>query len=326
MAEMITIGEPMVLFASDDPDVPLAQADHYSKYSAGAELNVAVGVARLGHRVEYASMVGIDPLGEYLVHEIKQNKIGTDYLDRDPNHWTGFYLKQLVTDADPDIFYFRKDSAASHFDAQILSRINFTNLKIAHLSGIFAALSDNNLAVFKQINNLMLQKNVTVTFDPNLRPSLWRNESEMIETTNDLAKNAHIVMPGLSEGRILTRFASPEDIAGFYLSQSKITNTVIIKLGENGAFIMKRNGYSATVSGYQIDRVVDTVGAGDGFVAGILTALLEDQSIENAVKRGCAVGAMAVMSPGDNDGYPTVEQLTTFLASHSGGRVTNEKS
>lgn len=322
MAEFLTIGEPMVLFAANEADVSLDQVNQFTKYSAGAELNVAIGVARMGHRAEYVSAVGIDPFGSFLKNEINRNHIQTSYLNTDPNHWTGFYLKQLVSKGDPEIFYFRRDSAAAHFDKSTIARINTRNLKLVHLSGIFAALSANNLAVVELLNQQMLDQGVLVTFDPNLRPALWDSEQRMIQVTNDLARGAHVVVPGINEGRTLTGRKTPVEIADFYLNQSSITQTVIVKAGTAGAFVKQRGGRQFKVTGYKVERVIDTVGAGDGFVAGILTALLEDLPIETAVQRGCAIGAMAVMTRGDNDGYPTAEQLTSFYQHHLGGRIT----
>lgn len=322
MAELLTIGEPMVLFASDDADVPLDQASHFTKYSAGAELNVAIGVARMAHTVEYVSAVGADPFGTYLKRELAHNGLATTYVATDPQHWTGFYLKQLVSQGDPEISYFRRDSAAAHYDIQQLKQIALKDLKLVHLSGIFAALSENDLKVFQQLNALMNTHHIPVTFDPNLRPALWPNENEMVRVTNQLATQAQIVMPGLGEGQLLTNQTDPIEIAQFYFRQSHLTQTVIVKMGTAGATVVSRDGSAVVVSGYPVDKVVDTVGAGDGFVAGVITGLLEQLPLVDAVQRGCAIGAMAVTNHGDNDGYPTPAQLQKFYATHSGGRMT----
>lgn len=312
MAEFLTIGEPMAVFASTDEDQSLADATNFKKFVAGAELNVAIGVQRLEHQSQYISAVGNDPLGEFIINAIQENGIDSSLIDLDSNFWTGFYLKQRVTKGDPSTFYFRKNSAAANFNQSILDKIDFNNLRIAHLSGIFAAISQTSLEALKHLNQLLLKNEIRITFDPNLRPALWDTQEEMVKITNEFAKNANIVLPGINEGEILMGSRDPEKIADFYLNQSQITDTVIVKLGPAGAFIKYRNGNTSLVSGYKIDKVIDTVGAGDGFAVGLISGLLEDLSIEEAVKRGCAVGALAVMSPGDNDGYPTPAELDNF--------------
>ena len=105
----------------------------------------------------------------------------------------------------------------------------------------------------------------------------------------------------------------PEAIADFYLNNGTATKTVIVKLGTEGAFVKLKDGISYTVPGFKVEKVVDTVGAGDGFAVGLITALIEGKELKEAVIRANAIGAMAVQSPGDNDGYPTPEQLAEFL-------------
>jgi len=313
MAEFLTIGEPMAVLASSNPDQSLVDATDFEKFVAGAELNVAIGVSRLGHHAEYISAVGNDPFGKFIQKSLVGASIGNDYVNEDADHWTGFYLKERVTHGDPATFYFRKNSAAANFDINVLDSIDFSSVKIAHLSGIFAALSANDLNVLKKLNQYLRDAGKFVTFDPNLRPALWDSQAEMIKVTNELAKNADLVMPGINEGKVLMGSDNPEKIADFYLSQSDYTQTVIVKLGPKGAYIKQKNGVSKTVSGFYVEHVVDTVGAGDGFAVGLITGLLDNLPLDEAARRGCAIGALAVMSPGDNDGYPTPDELNAFM-------------
>ncbi|MGV0167320.1 sugar kinase [Furfurilactobacillus sp. WILCCON 0119] len=315
MSEFLTIGEPMAVLAAQDPDVTLTEATHFEKFLAGAELNVAVGVARLNHDAAYVSAVGSDPFGQFIINAVHKEGINTDYLTTNAAFWTGFYLKQRVTHGDPSTHYFRKNSAAANFDIKQVEKLDLSDVKLAHLSGIFAALSAGDLAAFKKLNQRLNDADIMVTFDPNLRPALWDSTEEMIRVTNELARHGNIVMPGINEGEILMGSREPEAIADFYLNQGVETDTVIVKLGTAGAFVKQRNGGTFMVPGFTVDHVVDTVGAGDGFAVGLITGLLEGKSLEEAINRACAVGALAVQAPGDNDGYPTPAQLETFYQS-----------
>jgi 2-dehydro-3-deoxygluconokinase len=80
MSEFLTIGEPIALFGSEEVDKSLKDACHVQKFLAGAEVNVAVGVSRLGHSSEYITQVGKDPFGEFIIDRLHENKIGTDYI------------------------------------------------------------------------------------------------------------------------------------------------------------------------------------------------------------------------------------------------------
>jgi len=130
-----------------------------------------------------------------------------------------------------------------------------------------------------------------VSFDPNLRPSLFKNREQMISTINRLASLAHWVLPGVDEGRILSGCEQPEDIAAFYLRSG--VDTVVIKLGAAGAYYRSAHD-QGSVPGVKVEQVVDTVGAGDGFAVGVISARLEGLSWPQALARGNWIGAQAI--------------------------------
>ncbi|MCF6418613.1 MAG: sugar kinase [Furfurilactobacillus sp.] len=323
MSEFLTIGEPMVVLASQDINQELADVSHFNRFLAGAELNVATGVRRLGHSTSFVSAIGNDPFGQYILDAIRLSGIDTTHIKINSKLWTGFYLKQRVSHGDPETYYFRKNSAAANYDKENLAHVDLTDTRITHISGIFAALSPQSLAATKELIAKVENENCVITFDPNLRPSLWQSENTMIATTNELAKHGTVVMPGIHEGQILMGSDDPVDIANFYLNQSSITQTVVVKLGPDGAFVKERNRPAYTVAGFHVNSVIDTVGAGDGFAVGIISALLEGKEIKEAVKRACAIGALAVESRGDNDGYPTRNELKRFYEKNN--RQVGEK-
>ena len=151
----------------------------------------------------------------------------------------------------------------------------------------------------------------SVSFDPNLRPSLWASEQQMIRDINALAAHADWVLPGLSEGRLLTGFDDPSDIAAFYLDQG--AEAVIIKLGAKGAYYRTAQ-VEQFVPAVPVANVIDTVGAGDGFAVGVVSALLENLGFAQAVQRGNWIGSRAVQSRGDMEGLPTRSELNHYNA------------
>ena len=175
-----------------------------------------------------------------------------------------------------------------------------------------AALSETSLQTLKDFNEELNAHQILTIFDPNLRPALWESTEKMINVTNDLARKSAIVLPGINEGKILMGSSDPEKIADFYLNQSKLTHTVIVKLGAEGAFVKLQSGENYYVPGFEVQEVVDTVGAGDGFAVGLESALLEGKPLNVAVHRACAIGALAVQSAGDSEGYPNRKQLSEF--------------
>lgn len=302
----------MAVFASADVDQPLQKATNFTKHTAGAELNVAVGLSRLDLEIDYVSQVGADQFGDFLIEEAQIAGVGVGHFYKTPDFPTGIYFKERVSTGDPNVLYYRKGSAAANFDINLLDKIKFNEYSFAHLSGIFPALGTNCVSVFQKLVDELIAADVTITFDPNLRPTLWESEEQMRETLNHFAKYARVILPGINEGRVLLGTEDPEEIADRYFEQSEITELVIVKLGAEGAFYKTRSGESDIIKGFKIDNVVDTVGAGDGFSVGFVSALMDGLDIPEAVQRACYIGARAITVAGDSDGYPTREQLDSF--------------
>lgn len=313
MSEVITIGEPLVNFCSEEPDVSLTDALEFHKVMGGAELNVAIGVRKLGHSVEYVTRVGQDPMGKFIQKALAAYDVGTSYVSYDDVYYTGHQMKQLVTQGDPVVVNYRRDSAASHLEARQLEKIDLSDVKIAHTTGIFPAISPIAEKTFRSFYQKLIAAQKLITFDPNLRPSLWKSKDYMIKTINEIAGMADIVLPGINEGKILVGTDNPNEIADFYLNGER-THAVIIKLGDQGVFAKTDQGQKYTIPSFKAEKVVDTVGAGDGFALGLITALLEKKNLKAAAMRGNAVGCLQVQTLGDNDGYPNQEELQQFYA------------
>jgi 2-dehydro-3-deoxygluconokinase len=181
-----------------------------------------------------------------------------------------------------------------------------TSARHLHATGVFAAIADSTLPAARQSINLMRAAGRSVSFDPNLRPTLWATPEHMRSSINDLASRADWVLPGREEGRFLTGESTPEGIASFYLKRG--ASLVVVKLGSEGAYFESATD-SGYVPGFPVAQVVDTVGAGDGFAVGVISALLDGLSVPEAVKRGAWIGARAVQVLGDSEGLPTRAEL-----------------
>ena len=301
--DVITIGEAMAMFvASQTGD--LAGAEQFVKRVAGAELNVATGLARLGLNVGWVSRVGNDSFGRYVLQQLAKEHIDDRGVTTDARYATGFQLKSKAENGtDPIVEYFRKGSAASHLSVDDFNEEYFSSARHLHLSGVAAALSGSSLELLNHTAKVMKAKGKTISFDPNLRPVLWKSEAEMVKQLNKLAFQADWVLPGLSEGALLTGFKTPEAIADFYLDNG--VKTVVLKTGADGAWFKTSTGEKGAVSAVKVENVVDTVGAGDGFAVGVISALLEGKSLHQAVSRGNKIGSLAIQVIGDSEGLPT---------------------
>ncbi|MFP3419285.1 sugar kinase [Bacillus sp. SIMBA_154] len=308
--DAVTFGESMAMFYAKEVG-ELHQVHTFQKALAGAESNVAVGLSRLGFEVGWMSKVGADSLGTFILEELQKEGVDTSAVLRsNDGSQTGLLLKSKVIDGDPDVTYYRKGSAASTMSPSDFPSNYFRQAGHLHMTGIPPALSSEMRAFSFLVLQAMKEAGKTISFDPNLRLQLWEEEEDMIHTVNQIAYQVDWFFPGLAEGQRLTGCHEPEEIAEVYLQKG--VKLVVIKLGAEGAFYKSAAG-QGIVSGFHVHDVVDTVGAGDGFAVGVISGLLDGLSYEKSVTRGNAIGALAVMSPGDKDGLPTREELQAFM-------------
>ncbi len=311
MAEVILFGEPMVMFTAKTPG-NVEDVEEFVRLLAGAEVNVAIGLKRLGHSAAYVTKLGKDPFGKYIEKKLISEGIEAQIAYDDTN-WTGFQLKNKVLEGDPQVTYFRRNSAAAHISPEDIEKLDFTGARLLHVTGIPPALSESCRNATYRLIERARENGLFVSFDPNLRPSLWENEETMISVVNDLASKADLVLPGTGEGKILMGSDKPEEIAAWYRKNG--AKTVIVKAGPRGAYV-ESEGVQSYYDGYHVDQVVDTVGAGDGFAVGVISAYLEGLTLPEMAARGNAIGAIQVTVESDNEGLPTPEELKAFQSSH----------
>jgi 2-dehydro-3-deoxygluconokinase len=299
----------MALFVADQ-EGSLENVERFDRFVAGAEVNFSIGMSRLGHEVTYITQLGLDPFGKNIEKFLKQNAIDTTYVTYDANYLTGMQWKERVMSGDPEVYSARKNSAASHMNLETIAHLNWDGFDHIHLTGIPPALSAGCREMVYELMKEARERGVQISYDPNLRPGLWADKQEMAQVINDLACRADIVLPGIEEGKLLTGKEDVQEIAAYYYGAG--VKTVVIKLGAAGAFTSSQ-GVQFYTAGFPVKKVVDTVGAGDGFAVGVVSGILEGLPLKEAVERGAAIGALAVMSPGDNDGLPNRANLEAFI-------------
>jgi 2-dehydro-3-deoxygluconokinase len=253
------------------------------------------------------SRVGNDSFGQYVRDTLTREGIDQRCVTTDERYPTGFQLKSKNDDgSDPAVEYFRRGSAASHLSVADYVADYVLPARHLHLTGVAPAISESSRELAFHLAREMRAAGKTISFDPNLRPTLWPSRAAMVEGLNSLAALADWVLPGIGEGEILTGYTQPEDIASFYLERG--ARGVIVKLGAEGAYFRTADD-AAMIAGQPVANVVDTVGAGDGFAVGVISALLEGKTLPQAVARGNRIGALAIQVIGDSEGLPSRAEL-----------------
>ena len=308
-AGVLLFGEALVGYGSVEPTLRTAQ--QFTRFPGGAELNVTVGLSRLGVSATWASVLGDDAHGDYLTDAVEQ--LGIPVIVRRAPGPTALMFKAGGGDRDPEVLQVRHHSAFAQHAGALLTAdlLGMAGIDHLHLTGISLGVSPVARGAALRLLEAARAARVSVSFDPNLRLNLWPDRDEMLTTLNTAAGRASVVMPGIGEGRLLTGHDEPEAIAETYLRAG--AGEVVVKLGATGAFAATRDGETARSRSFAVTPI-DTVGAGDGFAAGYLAGLLSGASLEERLDQAAATGALVTTRRGDLTAMPSRAEVDELLA------------
>ena len=218
MDKVLLIGEPMELLLAEEEGA-LSDVTHFRASVSGAEMNVAVGLARLGLCPRFMTRLGSDPRAVRIRRFMNENGIADDLIITDPAHLTGAMMKNKTEPGKHEIYYFRQDSAASFLCEADVDALDLSDIIAVHFTGIFPSISDSAAAAARRLVKRAHENEITVVFDPNLRCQLWDNSPETIALLNEFAQSADVFLPSLKEAETLCGLTGPEEIADYYISR-----------------------------------------------------------------------------------------------------------
>ncbi|HLO12922.1 MAG TPA: sugar kinase [Pseudoneobacillus sp.] len=306
--DVITFGETMVLFTPENTGF-MRYANNFSRKFGGAESNFAIGLARLGHQVGWVSRVGDDEFGKAMVSFIRGEGVDVSQVKLDKEAPTGLYFKEIRKAQEFNVYYYRKDSAASRMSKEDLDENYLAKAKYLFISGITPALSKRCREMVFEAIKIAKRNNIKIIFDPNLRRKLW-DEAEARKVLLEICAQSDIILPGQSEGEFLFGESDPTILGEKFLQLG--AQLVVIKLGDQGAAYFTNDNHEF-VPGFHVKHLVDPVGAGDGFAAGFVSGLIDGLNLYDSVRRANAVGALVTMVSGDVEGLPEREDIENFM-------------
>lgn len=304
-ARVATVGETMALMRSRD----IGSLRHVSELVlgiGGAESNVAIGLRRLGIDVTWLGRVGDDPLGERVAREIRAEGVDVQAVV-DTQAPTGLMLKERSSASSTAVFYYRAGSAGSRLQPDDMPPGWIENADLVHVSGITALLSDSARDCVLTAISRAQAAGAQVSFDVNYRSTLAPVDVAG-PLLRKIAENADIVFGGPEELKLLYPDSEPAEAAQRLVHGGR--GEVVLKMGADGAVVYS-SGAVVEGAGFTVD-VVDTVGAGDAFVAGYLSGLVQGIDVQARLQRANACGAMLCMAPGDWESSPTLSDVERF--------------
>lgn len=315
--DVVTIGESMILIQPWQ-DGPLAMAPLFTRGVAGAESNVAIGLTRLGKKVRWIGRLGNDPFGDIIVSTLRGEGVDLNYAVRDDQAPTAIYFKENKGFGDPNVYYYRKNSAASRLKPEDIRTEWFSGARHLHVTGITPALGEHTAEAVAKAMTTARSMGLTVSFDPNVRLKLW-DRGTAKRVLNELIPLSDVFLPGVEEAELLAGAMDEEAYLEHFAAMGP--KVVALKLGERGS-IGYAGGRKVAAEGYRVQQVVDTVGAGDAYASGLLSVFLEDSqamldgdeaALKKALQRANTLGALATQYRGDWEGFPTLDELNRII-------------
>lgn len=310
MTEVFSVGETMVIFQAMQIG-NLEDAPQLYQKIGGAESNVLIGLARLGHNVSYMTRVGKDPFGKRIIKSIRAEGVDVSNIKVSSNEPTGLLFKEQKTKEITHVFYYRKDSAASKMGSCDIPIDLIKSTKYIHLTGITPALSQSCREMIYKIIEIAKENRIPIIFDPNIRFKLWSKE-EAKEVILKIAASADYILTGLEEAEFLVGTTDEKEICKRLTKREE--QVIVIKRGASST-VFSNNGEIMEVPVIPVSEVIDPVGAGDAFAAGFIHGLLTNQSLEKCVAYGNLLGSCVIQQFGDIEGLPTKEEFEELCKS-----------
>ncbi len=317
----ICLGELLIDFVSTVNGVTLRDAPGFEKAPGGAPANVAVGLSKLGIETYFTGKIGKDAFGDFLRMTLEKFGVNTTYLTASTRAKTTLAFVSLTEEGERDFVFYRDPGADMLLDQSDITDQMFLGSGVFHFGSITMTHEPASSATFKAIH-LARKYGYLVSFDPNLRPALWKNLDEAREKMRHGLELTDIVKMNQEEA-IFIADANTVDEAIHFIQKSYDLALIAITMGKEGSLVLHKDK-SLRVEGFPVHSI-DTTGAGDGFVAGLISSLymfwndlrerkaIPIDTLRHAGRRANAVGALTTLKKGAIPALPTQEEVEIFI-------------
>ena len=312
----LSYGELLIDMVSPAPDAAIGAAREWVKAPGGAPANVAVGLQRLGADAEFWGAVGDDPFGEFLRETVRAEGVEVARLQSRPERTTIAFVATRG-DGKKEICFYRNPGADAHFDVAQIGADAFEGADIFHCGSVSLSLEPSRSAQF-ELAKRARAAGALVSFDPNWRPSLWTDFERARELIWQMMPLSDIVKVADEEWEFVC--GTPDFAEGARRVRERGPKLVVMTRGAAGASWNCAAG-SGEVAGFAA-RAIDTLGAGDSFVAGMLSqigaaasldAVLNAEKLNEILRFANACGALATQKAGAIPALPTRGEVEALL-------------
>ena len=274
-------------------------ATKFERVTAGAEVNVAVTLSRLGLKAQYFSRFGNDQLGSVMLADIEAEGVDVSLTKR-VDSFTGAMVRNPGKTAPVEISYLRKGSAASTIQPSDILDSYISSTRWLHATGITCAISDSGAKTVKHALEKASQLKIKSSFDLNIRRKLW-SEEQARKVLEPLAHDVELLIGGEDEYQVVFGQADPKEIL---LEANKRGCKIAVMTKGDQKMRFSIDGKYEEITPPKV-VAIDPVGSGDAFTGGVISGLLSGMSTKAALEQGSICGALVASMFGDWTGIPT---------------------
>ncbi|KAI4388925.1 hypothetical protein MLD38_001213 [Melastoma candidum] len=314
---VVCFGEMLIDFVPTVNGLSLAESPAFKKAPGGAPANVAVGIARLGGSSAFIGKVGEDEFGYMLAEILKENNVNSSGMRFDPGARTALAFVTLRSDGEREFMFYRNPSADMLLHESELDLDLITKAKIFHYGSI-SLITDPCRSAHIAAVKAAKEAGAVLSYDPNLRLPLWPSADSAREGILSIWETADVIKISEEEISFLTKGEDPYDDAVVRKLYHPNLKLLLVTEGSEGCRYYTNN-FSGRVKGLKVDAV-DTTGAGDAFVAGLLSQLASDLSLiqdedrlRDSLRFANACGAITVTERGAIPALPTKSAVLDAL-------------
>jgi len=308
MAEVWTMGELLCEVMRPEVDMPLDEAGvFHGPFPSGAPAIFIDTVARLGHSAGIIGGVGKDDFGKCLLDRLTKDGVDCSLISQYDDGTTGVAFVTYFSDGSRRFLYHFPETPATRPKAPDIDKLG-EDVKYFHIMGCsLMAKREFGLEILSLMQSLVL-KGVKVSFDPNIRPELMKDES-VHKMVHEVMEHCNVFLPGVSELLMISGKETVEEAVKTCFNNPAL-EVIALKNGSKGCTIYTRSE-CISLGVYAAD-VKDPTGAGDCFDGAFICGLLEGKSIRDTAKIASAAASLntAVLGPMEGDiGRNTVEKM-----------------
>ncbi len=267
--DVLCLGETIVDFFPERAGIGLADATRFDRHLGGAPANVAVGLARLGVRAGLCTLVGRDAFGDFLVGALTAEGVDVRGVGRHPHAKTGVTFVAVAEGGERSFTFYRDGCADQRVGPDDVDPTLVAAARVLHIGSSTLVLDGPRAATHAALA-AAADAGAVVSMDPNLRLHLWPDAATARARTLEALARAHVVK--LAEDELVPLFGTADPAAAAAVAHALGPPLVVITRGARGAEV--HHGGRRDEIPAEAVAVLDTTGAGDGFVAGFLAALL----------------------------------------------------